>query len=560
VYVLDERLRPVPVGVAGELCVESIGLPHGYCRQPALSAERFIANPFGRQPGARLYRTGDVVRYLRNGTLEYLGRADFAVKIRGHRIDVRQVEKVLGEHPELAQCVVKACQAEPSQQLVAYYTLRGGTLREGTLRGELQVNTEALRGYLTERLPAYMVPALYVELESLPRLPNGKLDRLGLPAPEFTSTSHRAPSTPQEEILATLFAEVLGLERIGIEDSFFQLGGHSLLTTRLIGRIRETMGVEVEIRTLFEAPTVAQLVERLDGNISTNSCAVMLPIQTRGARPPVFCIHPVFGYSWFYARLVRQFGSNYPIYGLQARGLDGVEPPACSIGEMVDDYLNEIRKVQPTGPYHLIGYSFGGIVAHAIAAKLQSQAEEVALLAILDGYPVKPLEVAPLPTESQALWLFLEGGTDAPPPEGDFDAYLARVVRYLRDRRDAFSIFNEKAFVDMIKVLRNNIALLRGFLSPVFAGHLLLFRATDTDGAMVPPISAWNPHVCGPMEIHDIACHHKSMIEERALAVIAAVIFDKLSALYPDREAVRRPVQRRRVQPLLPTAEEERLR
>ena len=259
-YVLDERLRPVPVGVAGELCVDSIGMARGYSRQPALTAERFIANPFSQRAGARLYRTGDVVRYSGNGTLEYLGRADFEVKIRGHRIDVRQVEKALSEHPDIAGCVVKAWKggAQTSvQQLVGYYTSRPPA----------GLRPEVLRQYLTGRLPAYMVPTLFVALESLPRLPNGKLDRLSLPKPDLSalqSGEYIAPRTHAEHTLARLFAEVLEIERLGIEDDFFELGGHSLLATRLISRIRSELDVELPVRVLFEAATVASLAQRLD--------------------------------------------------------------------------------------------------------------------------------------------------------------------------------------------------------------------------------------------------------------------------------------------------------
>ena len=521
VYVLDTGLRLVPPGVAGELYLAGSGLARGYLRRQGLTAERFVANPFGA-PGSRLYRTGDRVRWRADGVLDFLGRIDEQVKIRGFRIEPGEIEAVLATHPAVAQAAVIVRADQTGQQLVGYAVASAGERPEAA----------ALRQYLAERLPDYMVPAAIVVLGELPLAPNGKLDRKALPAPEFTVTGGRPPSTPREEILATLFAEVLGLERVNIDASFFELGGHSLLITRLIGRIREAMGIEVAIRTVFESPTVAQLSERLDGNISTDSYTVMQPIQTRGTHWPLFCIHPVFGYSWFYARLVRQFGSDYPIYALQARGLDGTESPARSIDAMVDDYINEIRKVQPTGPYHLIGYSYGGIVAHIIAARLRTQGDEVALLAVLDGYPVRWLDDAPPPTDTQALELFLEGDRNAPQLEGDFQANIARVVPYLHDRGDAFSVFDEKILVAMIKVLQNNIALLCGFSSPVFDGDLLLIRATGTRGATAPPITPWGPHVRGQVEVHDIACHHHDMIEEPVLSEVATTILAKLTIHY----------------------------
>lgn len=432
-------------------------------------------------------------------------------------------------HPAVAQAAViareDATYTSPEQkQLVAYVVAPAGQSAEPA----------ALRRYLATQLPDYLIPAAILVLESLPVTPNGKLDRKALPAPQFTPISSRAASTPQEEILVGLFAEVLGLERVGVEDNFFELGGHSLLTTRLIRRIHSVLGIDVAIRTLFEAPTVAQLTERLDGKTSIYSSAIMVPVQTKGTRPPLFCLHPATGYSWFYARLVRQFGSQYPIYALQARGLDGAGPLAGSMQDMVEDYVNEIRKIQTTGPYHLIGYSLGGILAQAIAARLRSQAQSIALLAVLDAYPNDPQDAPPPPDPVEALWLFVEGDKDAPPLEDDFDAYLVKVVQHLRDRDSAFAIFNEKSFSDMINVLRNNVTLFRQFASPVFDGHMVLFRATDTRGATLPAVDAWRPYVLGDVEVHDIPCHHNDMIEDQPLTSIATVILDKLSGLYPN--------------------------
>jgi nonribosomal peptide synthetase DhbF len=545
-YVLDDGLQLLPPGSAGELYIGGAGLSRGYLRRPGLTAGRFIANPFGA-PASRLYRTGDRVRLRRDGVLEYLGRADQQVKIRGFRIEPGEIEAALTRHPAVAEAAVIAREGDsgsPSedqkeqQQLVGYVVAAAGAMPEPA----------TLRQYLSEQLPDYMVPAAIVLLNALPLTSNGKLDRKALPAPKFTAVSNTVPRTPQEMTLATAFAEVLGLERVGRDDSFFELGGHSLLITRLISLLRETAGIEITIRTLFEAPTVAQLAERLEGDQSVASSAIMLPIQARGTHLPLFCVHPVFGYSLSYAHFVRQLGPDYPIYGLQARGLDG-EPLAHSISEMVDDYVSEIRKVQPTGPYHLLGYSFGGIVAHAMAARLQSQSDEVALLAVLDAYPIKSPETSARPTDAQALALFLQHDRNAPQPEADFHAYLSKVSRYLRERGDALSELDEKTFANMMEVMKNNVALLLGFRSPVFDGDMLLCRAavplntTGPRGVAGPrragghPPAPWRPHVRGQVEVHNIDCQHKGMLEARTLAEIAAVILNKLCEMYPDRRA-----------------------
>ncbi|RKG63093.1 amino acid adenylation domain-containing protein, partial [Corallococcus sp. CA054B] len=258
VYVLDEQLRQVPVGVMGELHVDSVGLARGYWGQPALTAERFISNPYSREPGARLYRTGDMVRVLADGSLEYLGRRDYELKVRGHRVDVRQVEKAAGAHPAIRQVVVAGWPLGASNaQLTAYLVARPG----------MTVEPKQAREYLSELLPTYMVPTLYTVLEALPRLPNGKLDRLSLPAPDLTSSreEHVAPRSALEQKLAALFGDVLGLEHVGIHDNFFNLGGHSLLASRLVSRIGKELGAGISIAALFQRPTIGELCELMGG-------------------------------------------------------------------------------------------------------------------------------------------------------------------------------------------------------------------------------------------------------------------------------------------------------
>jgi amino acid adenylation domain-containing protein len=257
IYLLDPHGVPVPLGVTGELYIGGAGVARGYLNRPALTAERFIDSPF--VPGDRLYRTGDLARYLPDGNIEYLGRTDHQVKIRGFRIELGEIEACLLRDQSLAQAVVIAREDRPGhKQLVAYVVPASGLGVDG-------VDTEALRQTLAKQLPDYMVPAAIVSMAHLPLTPNGKLDRRELPVPDFAVSVSRDPRTPQEEILAGLFAEVLGLDRVGVDDSFFNLGGHSLLATRLISRMRSTLHVEIAIPTLFNAPTVAQLALRLDG-------------------------------------------------------------------------------------------------------------------------------------------------------------------------------------------------------------------------------------------------------------------------------------------------------
>ncbi|RYZ37961.1 MAG: non-ribosomal peptide synthetase, partial [Myxococcaceae bacterium] len=287
-YVLDARLRPVPVGVGGELYVAGAGVSRGYLRRPELTAERFLPDPFATEPGARLYRTGDRVRWLSEGTLEFLGRADDQVKVRGFRIEPGEIEQALSLHPAVRErVVVVQDDARGGKRLVAYVVGEGGATLE----------TGALHAFLRDRLPEYMVPSAFVVLDALPLNTSGKVDRRALPAPEtgLSRTGPRvAPSTPTEVLLASLWAQVLGVPQVGAEDSFFELGGHSLLATQAMSRIRSAFGVELPLRALFEAPTVSRLALKVDEAVrathgtSRSEIPALVPVARTGAEPLSF--------------------------------------------------------------------------------------------------------------------------------------------------------------------------------------------------------------------------------------------------------------------------------
>jgi amino acid adenylation domain-containing protein len=486
VYVLDDLLRPVPIGVVGELYVAGDGLARGYLNRPGLTAGRFVASPFG--DGERMYRTGDLVRWLSQGDLEYLGRVDDQVKLRGFRIELGEVEAALTACPEVAQAA--AVVFADRQQLIAYVVPSGGSL-----------DPSLLRKRLADVLPQHLVPSACVELAELPLTPNGKLDRKALPAPDHGGAG-RAARTPREEALLGLFGEVLGVSGVDIDSSFFDLGGHSLLAVRLIGRIRSVLGAEVSIRDLFESPSVAELTPRLDGGAS-DPLAVLLPLRTGGVGAPLFCVHPAAGISWVYSGLLRHV--DCPVYGLQSRGLTEPEARSMSADEIVKDYLERIREVQPEGPYRLLGWSFGGGMAHLLAERLRAEGERVSLLAVLDGYPTR-------------------ADPSVPPLVASDPAALEAMVRSLGHEPSVPGV----PLSALVTVFAQNVNLMSAVTSGHYDGEVLFFPATADKGPGSPVAADWEPHV-GSLEVHPIDCAHGDMTGPMALEVVGPLVSERLT-------------------------------
>jgi thioesterase domain-containing protein/acyl carrier protein len=397
--------------------------------------------------------------------------------------------------------------------------------------GGVELSKE-VKEHLRQILPDYMVPANIIVVRSWPLTANGKVDRKALPAPMQEQTeAYREPRTPQEELLCQLFAEALGLRRVGIDDNFFALGGHSLLATRLVSQIRTALGVELRIRTLFEAPTVAGLVERLDVPASPESAFdLVLPLRAKGSLPPLFCAHPAGGLSWSYAGLMRELHADRPIYGLQAPGVGHDIPYAASIEEMAEEYVAALRKIQPSGPYHLLGWSFGGVVAYAMACQIQRQGEQVALLGIMDSYPSTDQHEGPDMTEAKVMKEIVAMlGLDLGEMEGkplDFAAVYQAASRAGHIPAD----FDERIARRNMEMLLHNARLEKRFRAGHYEGDMLFFFADKKEEEHRLP-SAWKPYVSGKIEVHTVHCKHYEMTEPAPLKAIGSILEQRLKAL-----------------------------
>ncbi|MDQ8032586.1 MAG: amino acid adenylation domain-containing protein, partial [Bordetella sp.] len=406
VYVLDADLNPVPPGHLGELYIGGLGVARGYLDRSGLTADRFVPDPFGA-PGARMYRSGDIVRWLEDGNIEYAGRGDHQVKIRGFRIELGEIEARLLGLAGVAEAAVVVHEDGAGRKLVAYVAAAGEQAGDFTAR---------LRAQLAAQLPDYMVPAAFVRLASLPRLVSGKLDRAQLPAPQQAGTrDFHAPSTEAARRLAGIWQDVLGVASVGQRDNFFELGGDSLLSLKVLTRVRALRDPELNftLRDLMQRPTIGQLLRLEDGAAAPTARATPMN-GGQGEGMPLFCVHAGMGTLFDYQPLARALNGERAVYGLPCRMLDDPAHRDVSLVQMAADYCAMVRAVQPAGPYHLAGWSLGGTLAALMAAEFERQGEAVAYLGLIDPY-VPGLESGGLRDWHEDLVHFTAAiGIDAP--------------------------------------------------------------------------------------------------------------------------------------------------
>jgi amino acid adenylation domain-containing protein len=515
VYILDKQQRLVPPGIPGELYIGGPGVTPGYLNRPDQTATRFIDPPFDvddsqqdasstadsasensrghtfampdRAPSRHLYRTGDRVRAHEDGLIEFLGRIDSQVKLRGHRIEIGEVEAVLRQQPDVADGAVAVCDLGGARHLVAYVVLVSSaqtleSIEEGPALG-------ALRSALRQQLPPYMVPEHVEFVHALPRTPNGKIDRAALPFPTprrtISDDERVPPDDPVEMRMLALWQDLLDIRPLSMTDNFFDLGGDSLLAVSLSARIEDTFDTAIPVSILFDAPTPRALIELIRTEVPSTESPV--PIRATGQRPPLFCVPGSGGYPILYHKLATYLGADQPVYAFEPRGVDGRALPHTSIEAMAQQHLHELRRVRPEGPYHLCGFSVGGLVAYEMAQQLHQMGDGVALLALLDTR---------LPRLSwPARWW----------------ERLKDDIRYWMRRREALSYLRDDRV--MPKAVRNSFPAkvheraARRYQPRSYPGAVHLFAASRS-GELTTNVEKWADLIEGSLSVHEIPAEH----------------------------------------------------
>ncbi|MFZ2239446.1 MAG: amino acid adenylation domain-containing protein, partial [Gordonia amarae] len=556
-HVLDGRLHRVPDGVVGELYLGGVQLARGYAARPDLTAERFVADPFGS--GERLYRTGDLVRRRADGVLEYLGRTDFQVKLRGQRVELGEIEAVIAAAPGVVNAAVIVAKAPGGGDYLVGYV------------SPAEADVAAVASSARASLAEYMIPSAWMTLDELPLNSAGKIDRRALPAhdPTLLQEAYVAPEGHYENIVAAIFADVLGLEQVSAAASFFDLGGNSLSAVRVVDRLRKEFTIDVGLASLFSDPSVRAVAALIESGVRANN-GVLLALRTQGSRRPLFCVHPAGGVAWFYGGFV-PYLADRPIYGLQDPHVVADEPAATDVVELAERYVQEMKQIQPAGPYNVLGWSLGGTIAHAIVALLQREGDTVAYLGVMDAV------LLPVDDESQsadesgsadesAVGTDAVVGDGADAPGSDIDGVTGQeeaagitdtgiAADLLGGWRELFNLDESTPISseeDLIGVIRDQIAslglltadevdrvvegfqtapsLVGGYRPLDYTGDVQLFVATQDKSDPRALAQAWRAFVTGEIREVLVDTYHLGMADPQSLEVIGPELSRALDA------------------------------
>ena len=516
IHILDNDQQPTEVGQIGEIYIGGAGLAQGYLNRPDLTTARFSLSSVDQ---SRIYRTGDLGKYLPNGMVQFLGRVDQQVKIRGFRIELGEIESCLDQHPAIAQSAVTAWEFAPGQKrLLAYFVSRD----------TMSVDVTRLRNWLQERLPDYMIPAIFMPLASFPLNTNGKLDRKALPTPisQHTYVANEGASLQDEWQLqlAKLWCQVLGVSTVAQTDNFFELGGDSLLATQLATRIEKTFKHPFSVANLFQASTLSQMATLIQKNQGDTPDLVLIPIQTEGSKPPLFCLHTKTGSIFDYYGLAKYLAPDQPVYGLQARGLDNQEVfyqlksqrLQYSIETLAADYIREIQMLQPAGPYYLCGYSFGGLLAYEIAQQLTAQGQSIGMVALFDTY------------NNSDSWFHRPLSLRLRNVVGRFQtlSWSERSAYSQQKLRSLGAVFHPSSAIEQQAQEKITVheaaceAALKHYQVKTYSGDIVLFKAGCTpeefgyQATKVDDYLGWDQVVTGQIKLQPVECHHFLLMDE----------------------------------------------
>jgi amino acid adenylation domain-containing protein len=551
VYVLDAHLQPVPIGVWGELYIAGDGVAHGYLRRPELTAMRFVAESSGAPAAARMYRTGDIARFLADGRLDVLGRTDHQVKIRGHRVELGEIEAILRQHPSVREaCLVLRETPSEEARLLAYVTPQ----HVGS------ADSQELRGFLRHYVPEFMLPSAFVQLDSLPRTTNGKLDRAALPEPPAV-VRVVSGAGPRDEIERSLVAEwedLLERSPIGIHDNFFDLGGHSLLAIRLVYRLRDRFGWHVPLATFLRSATVAELADLVRAPTDRGGWRSLVEIQTAPGSTPLFVVHGLFGDLLSFAEVIAALGPEQTVFGLRARGLDGLETPLASVADMAKAYVEEMRSVQPHGPYRLLGWSAGGSIAYEMACQLRAAGESVGLLAILDHPPAggAAADGPPLPVRigriaahalrNMPYWVDVLRRADLVEKRSLLSDRLRATWRALgrmtgqrtgietlvQEIEATYGLEYVQEWPEFRRrVLQAQVEGMTHYRPRPYPGQMLLFRCRRQPLLSAhDPLLGWGPYAQGGVEVIEVPGTHRALLRDAAAQLLGRLLSQRLKA------------------------------